>query len=353
MRRRSRTAIQIALICGIVLLVGTATLLAWLTFPGTPAAARSLRFEGFVSLPAGTHSKTLNILDYLTVNGTRLFVTNVSSGDVYKIDLHDDLLPRATDIAVFASEPGAHGVAIDPASHLAFVTRSGANTVDVFDPGDMKLINRIAVADDPDGIFYDSINRTVYVVSGDAGMATLIDPAKKSVTATIPLGGKPEFAVFDPRSNLLYQNLKDTNSLVALNIANRLIVGRWLLHQCEAPTGIAIDAVHHRLFIACGRTSTLAVFDIGKHQIVASLPIGRGPDSVAFDPALKRIYSTGLTGDLTVIQQDSSDVYHVIDTIHLHFGAHTLAIDLMTHRVFVGYASLFLRPRVAVFGAIQ
>ena len=353
MQRRSKIAVRIVLIVAAALLVGIATVTAWLTFPGTPSSARSLRFEGFVSLPVGAGSKIVTVLDYLTVSGTRLFVTNVSTGSVYKIELHKDSLPSVSDVSQFESTAGAHGVVVDPTSHLGFVTRSGSNTVDVFDPEAMKSIKRIPVADDPDGIFYDPIDRIVYAVSGDAGQATLIDPAKQTVVGTISLGGKPEFAVFDPQSKLMYQNLENTNTLVAVDIAKRSIVGRWLLHSCESPTGIAIDRVRRQLFIACGRTSTLAVFDLAKHQIVSSLPIGRGPDSVAFDSVLKRIYSTGLSGELSVIQQDPSGAYHNLDSIHLHFGAHTLAVDPVTHRLFVGYASLFVQPRIAVFSAVK
>ena len=353
MSRKVRIAVRVFLISAAVLIVAIATVAAWLTFPGTPTSTGSLRFEGFVSLPQGTNRIILTVLDYLTVNGTKLFVTDVSSGGVYRIELRDHTLPRASDISEFESTPGVHGVVIDPVSHLALVTRSGSNTVDVFDPEAMKLIKRLPVADDPDGIFYDPFDKIAYAVNGDAEQATLIDPARQVVIGRIPLGGKPEFAVFDPQSNLMYQNLKDTNTLIAVDIAKRSVAGRWPLHSCESPTGIAIDGVRRQLFIACGRNSTLAVFDIAKHHIVSSLPIGRGPDSVAFDPVLKRIYTTGLSGDLAVIQQDPSGGYRALDSIHLHFGAHTLAVDPATHRLYVGYASLFLQPRIAIFAAIK
>jgi hypothetical protein len=52
---------------------------------------------------------------------------------------------------------------------------------------------------------------------------------------------------------------------------------------------------------------------------------------------------------LSIVQQDSPDKYKLIDSIHTHYGAHTLALDLTTHRVYVGYASLFVAPRLAVF----
>jgi hypothetical protein len=72
-------------------------------------------------------------------------------------------------------------------------------------------------------------------------------------------------------------------------------------------------------------------------------------DSVVFDAGLRRIYTTGRSGKLVVIQQDAADSYHVLDSISLHYGAHTLMVDPATHWVYVAYASLLVQPRLAVF----
>jgi DNA-binding beta-propeller fold protein YncE len=91
------------------------------------------------------------------------------------------------------------------------------------------------------------------------------------------------------------------------------------------------------------------VVDLETHRVITSLKIGGGPDSVAFDPTLHRIYSAGKSGKLTVIQQDGPDTYRVIDEIRTHYGAHTLAVAPVSHKVFVAYASLLAHPRIAVF----
>jgi YVTN family beta-propeller protein len=252
-------------------------------------------------------------------------------------------------VAKLPGEPAAHGVVIDPSSHLAFVTRSEANTVDVFDPVKMLVIKRIPVADGPDSIFYDEFEKLVYVASGDSHLATLIDPSTQTTIATIPLGGEPEYAAIDPSTRLLYQNLHDTNTVVAIDIAKRAVVQGWPLQGCDAPTGMAIDDIHRRLFIGCGGNAVLAVFDLDEHRVVATVTIGTSPDTVAFDPALRRIYTTGKPGVLSVVRQVGPDKYDVIDTVHLHYGAHTLTIDLKTHAVYVGYAGLVVNPRIAVF----
>jgi len=112
---------------------------------------------------------------------------------------------------------------------------------------------------------------------------------------------------------------------------------------------MAIDDADRRLFIACGKSAKLAIFDLDLHRIIASVPVGLGADSVAYDPELHQIYITGLFGLLSVVNQATTDTYHVVDSNYLHFNAHTLAIDPVTHRLFVGYASLAIPPRLAVF----
>ncbi len=86
---------------------------------------------------------------------------------------------------------------------------------------------------------------------------------------------------------------------------------------------------------------------------MASLKIGTGPDAVAFDPGLKRIYATGLGGEVSVTAQLGPDTYKNLDLVPTHFAAHTLAVDPRTHKVYVGYASLAVAPRIAVFSAVK
>jgi YVTN family beta-propeller protein len=332
---------------GIVMAAAIA-LAGYVVYPGTPSDASSLIFKGYVPLPS---TALLSVLDYLTVSGRELFVANESTGDVYKVHIPSDALPAAKDVSRLAAEPAAHGVVIDPSSHLAYVTRSEANAVDIFDPSAMVAIKRIPVADDPDAIYYDEEDKLMYVANGDSHLATLIDPLTQAALATIPLGGKPEFVTFDATTRLLYQNLHDTDSIVAVDIAKRAVTQRWPLQGCHAPTGMAFDDLHRRLFIGCGANRVLAVFDLSEHRVVATIPIGKGPDSVAFDPGLQRIYTTGRSGTLVVIQQAEPNRYQVLDTIHLHYGAHTLTVDARTHALYVGYAGLIVNPRVAVFVA--
>ena len=348
--RKPLTVVRVLWTTLVVFLAVGSIGLAYLIYPARPARSRFMTFDGFITLPKGG---VLNVLDYLTLNDGALLIAGESTGSVFKIAV--DATPYGTGDTVMElrGAPSVHGIAFAREPDIAFVTRSGKNTVDVIDLKRSQIVASIPVADDPDAIIYDKDSNLIYVANGDAKLATLIDPDRRTTIAAISLGAKPEYAAIDPVGGLLYQNLKDTNSVAAVDLIKRAVVGQWPLASCEGPTGMAIDSEHRRLFVGCSGNSTLAVFDMDQHQVIASVKIGGGPDSVAFDPSLHRIYSAGRTGKLTVVQQDVADSYRVLDQIRTHYGAHTLTVDPVSHRVYVAYASLFVRPRVAVFSPLK
>jgi DNA-binding beta-propeller fold protein YncE len=322
-----------------------AVIFAYLVYPGTPGKSKFMTFEGYIELPRGGQ---LNVLDYLTLKGSTLFVTSESSGALFKVDL-DPNHPSLSTVSAMPGNGAAHGVALTMEPNVAFITRSEENMVDVFDPNSLQKLGSIPVADDADAILYDPSNKLVYVANGDAKIATLIDPEKRVTVGTIRLPGKPEFPALDSQTGLLYQNLEDINSIVAIDLGKRSVIGQWSLSPCEGPSGMAIDSEQRRLFAVCSGNAALVVFDLETHRVITSLKIGGGPDSVALDQTLHRIYSTGRAGKFTVIQQDGPNAYRVLEKIRTHYGAHTLAVDPVSHKVYVAYASLLAHPRIAVF----
>ncbi len=317
-----------------------------LVYPSSQATARRVKFERFVVLP---RHGNVNLLDYLRLSEGNLFAGGASSGSVFKIPL-TSTDARESDVTEMTGTPAVHGIEILPSKEVAFVTRSGENTVDMIDPRTLTLIKRIPVARDPDALFFDSPDNLLYVANGHAELATLIDPSGGPV-GTIPLGGKAEFAVYNPKDGLVYQNIEDTHSILALDLKQRAVVGSWTLAKCESARGLTLDEARQRLFAVCGGNAILVVFDIARHRMVVSLKIARWSDSAAYDSSLQRIYCAGGLGTMTVVQQDDADHYRVLENVSTHLGAHTLAVDSKTHEIYVGYAGFFAAPRIAVFSA--
>lgn len=328
--------------------VAGCSLFARLVYPSTPSASQMVKFERFIVLP---RHGNVNLLDYLTLSGSELFVGGASSGSVFKVPLAG-ADGQAGVVAEMTGTPSVHGIEILPSKDIGFVTRSGEDTVDVIDPRTLTLRTRTHVAQGPDALFFDSSDNLIYVANGHAGVATLLDPSGVAV-GKILLGGKPEFAVYNPKDGLVYQNIEDTHSILALDLKQRAVIGRWTLEQCESARGLALDEVRQRLFAVCGGNAKLVVFDIAHHRMVASLAIGRWPDSVAYDSTFQRIYCAGGLGTMTVVQQDDADHYRFLENVATHLGAHTLTVDSESHKIYVAYAGFFAAPRIAVFSALE
>src|SRR3954465_9683186 len=110
---------------------------------------------------------------------------------------------------------GAHGVAVVPEKNLGFSTNGRAGTVTVFDLKTLQPKQDIKAGENPDAIIYDHYSKKVIVMNGRSKDLMVIDPDSLKVVATIPLGGKLEFAAAD-RSHV-YVNVEDTGEIAAVD----------------------------------------------------------------------------------------------------------------------------------------
>ena len=105
---------------------------------------------------------------------------------------------------------------------------------------------------------------------------------------------------------------------------------------CDEPRALAIDASHSRLFAACSNFR-MAVVDPQSASVIAVLPIGPGPDAIGYDANRGLIFTAngGGDGSLTIIRQDVTDTYSVIQTLPTRQHARTLAIDPSSGNVYL------------------
>jgi hypothetical protein len=105
---------------------------------------------------------------------------------------------------------------------------------------------------------------------------------------------------------------------------------------CRAPRALAVDAKDDRVFAACGNMK-MAVLDANTGNTVTALPIGPGPDAVGYDPDRSLIFTANgdAQGSLTIIRQDVTDSYAVIQTLPTRERARTLAVNSSTGQVYL------------------
>jgi YVTN family beta-propeller protein len=277
--------------------------------------------------------------DYLTVDSAanRLFISR--SDRVLVMSTVDGSV-----VATIADTQGVHGIALARELGMGFTSNGRADTVTVFDLKSLAVTKTIAVTGhNPDAILYDPASKHIYTFNGRSHDISVIDPLTGAVTATLPAGGKPEFAATNGAGRIFF-NIEDTSQIGVIDSSASERIATWPLHNCESPTGLAIDIQHQRLFSVC-QNGVLAVTDAASGRPVAEAPIGKGPDAAAFDSKRALLFSSnGEDGTLTVIHEDDADHYSVAATVATQRSARTMALDAGTHRLYLVAAQFGAAP---------
>jgi len=197
----------------------------------------------------------------------------------------------------------------------------------------LKTLGTVNTGKNPDAIVYDGVSKRVFTLNGASKDTTAFNAADGTVVGSLPLGGKPEFAVADGKGNI-YVNIEDTSELVQFDAKTLQELHRWPLKPAEGPSGLSMDLKHRRLFSGCdGKMMPVTDADSGK--IVATIAIGDGVDATAFDPGTQLAFSSNGEGTLTVAHEDSPDKYTVLENVPTKKSARTMGLDLKTHNVFL------------------
>jgi len=253
-------------------------------------------------------------------------------------------VPRFTHVSVIDADSGqivgdipdtsgVHGVAFDEKSGRGFTSNGRSNSVTFFDLKTLKKLGETPVGQGPDAILFDPSSRRVFTFNGRDQNITALDATTGHTVGTIALPGRPEFAVADEKGEI-YDNIEDKSEIVAINARTLKIDHVWTVAPGEEPSGLAIDAKHHRLFAVCSNQKMI-VLNTQNGKVVATLPIGNGADACAYDAKTRLVFSpNGQDGTMTVFHQTDADHYALVETIPTQLGGRTMALDSKTHHVF-------------------
>ena len=263
-------------------------------------------------------------------------------------------ISHGTEIKVIDADSGAlvgnitglkqdHGVAVASEFGRGFISDGAQGKAVIFDLKTLRVTGEVNADKDADCVAYDPFSKRVFVMDGDPHNATVIDAQSGKVVGTIELGGGPEFAVADGEGRI-YINLEDKSELVAVDTVSLKVKSRWPVDPAGAPTALAMDVLHHRIFSAGRDPQKLVVLDSGSGKVLQSFPISAGVDAAAFDPETGLIFASTREGMVHVFHEDSPDKFSEAGTIKTEVGAKTMGLDTKTHRLFLDTADFAPAP---------
>ena len=187
----------------------------------------------------------------------------------------------------------------------------------------------------PNSAAYDPVTKLVFVMNKDSGDAAVIDPVSQKFVATIPISPNTlEFPVADGAGRI-FDNIETTAEIAIIDARARKVTGSYKLSGCTEPSGLAYAADAKLLISACGNgVAKIVQADTGKD--IGSVPIGRGPDAVVYDPRRKLAFiPCGRDGVLEIISL--ADPAHITVVQHLatQAGTRTGTLDPATGKLYL------------------
>lgn len=271
--------------------------------------------------------------DYAYVDSAnhRLYVSHTAQTEV--IDTTTDKL-----VGTIPDTKGVHGIAIAADLGKGFTSDGQDNDVTVFDIKTLKVLSKVKTGQNPDAIIYEPVTHRVFTFNGRSSDSTAIDAKTGNViTASIPVGGKPEFAQVDGKGHI-YANIEDKNEIIEIDAKDALVSKRYSIAPCDGPSGLAIDPKKLLLYSVCGN-KMMVVSNPATGKVVATPAIGSGVDGVAFDDGYA-FSANGNDSNITMVD----DKFQVVATIPTQRGARTIASDQKAHKLYLPAAEFGPAP---------
>jgi YVTN family beta-propeller protein len=312
-------------------------LIACILLALSPAPARSADTSGEYKVLKKVKLGGEGGWDYLSVDpaAKRLYISRFDR--VMVVDTDSDRL-----VGTVPNTAGVHILVPVPEQHRGFTSNGQSSTATVVDLATLRPLQTIKVGSRPDAAIFDPASGRVFTFNAGSKDATAIDAATGKVVGTVPLGGKPEFAAADGKGTV-YVNLEDKNEVLAFDSKALKVKSTWPTAPGEEPGGLAMDRDSRRLFVSCGNKK-MVVLNADNGQVVATLDIGAGTDAAGFDPGTHMAFSSNRDGTLTIVKEDSPDKFEVAQNLPTEQGARTMAVDPVTHRIYLVTAKVKPAP---------
>lgn len=187
-----------------------------------------------------------------------------------------------------------------------------------------------AIALSPDG------SRAYVTGESGANVLNVVDTAHRSVLATVPAPGPPQFIVMDPSGNRGYVTVWDptkNENAVAVFDASRNAFTALIPTGEQRPFGLGISPDGAKLYVPNHDSGQITVVDTATATVTAQIPVAPNPHWIAFNPTGRIAYAANhMAGVVTVLDTATNSVIGTI-VIGDMVSPHSLAVSPEGRRV--------------------
>jgi len=258
-------------------------------------------------------------IDHMDVNlkDQILYVAALGNNTLEVVDLHDGKILKSIKSL---HEPQGVG----------YIPQTGEILVANGDNGDCYFYNSrsfekkaaLPLHSDADDVRYDSVAKKIYVGYGDGGVS-VIDPETHKQIAVIKLPAHPESFQIDKKLDLLYVNLPNAKMVGVIELGSMKVTGKWERTQPSANYPMALDSIHHQVFVGYRNPARLIVFDGRSGKEISNINMAGDADDLYYDVKTSRVFVSGGAGSIDIFQRQNDEAFKQIASIPTRNGART------------------------------
>ena len=279
----------------------------------------------------------------LDLSAGRLYIAHLGDSAVTVFDTRAE-----KEIAAIEHIKNVHGVLTVSKIGRIYATATGTDELAVIDGKTFNILARVPTGDYPDGIAYAAAENKLYVSNKKGKSDTVIDAKTNKVIGTIKFGAEAGNSLYDEVTNRVYVALGGRDRLVEIDPESDKIVAQYELHGCKGAHGLAVDSKGKVAFVACEDNSTLVAFDLRFKKLLALYRVGGGPDVLAFDTGLRRLYVSAESGTLAIFDEGDEGSLRTVGFDFFAKGAHTVSVDSQTHLVYFPLSDINGKPLIRI-----
>lgn len=272
-----------------------------------------------------------------------VYVTNQNSGTVSVLNGTNENVVATIGVGQFPS-----GAAVDSTSGKVYVGNEMSGTVSVIDARNNQVTSSIKVGA-PTSVAVNPVSGAVYAASADQATVSVIKEETNEVVKTIYGWGVPMSVGVNPVTNIEYVGYDGADFLSVINASTNVEFGSVLLgHQNSTyppqTTSIAINPITDMVYAASSVSGFVTVVDGRTNTVAASILIQSLDSRLAVNPKTNMVYAIGTVSAAPPVNGTERSLSNVsvidgsknvvVDTVQLHGLAEGIAVNPSTNTVY-------------------
>jgi YVTN family beta-propeller protein len=225
----------------------------------------------------------------------------------------------------FGIPAGHHSLAYNNHNHRMYVAGDESDSLLVIDADRCKSLARVGVGRPVRAMCYNPAENKLYCAYSNADTVAVLDGPTLQILAHVGVGDSAGTFCYDSLDNEMYVGNWGSSSVTVIDCRSDVVVAT--IGSCggaqDAPYRMCFVPAHRTVYVTSQSDSTVVAIDCSSDAVIASVPVGREPLSLCYNPTNDRVYCPCKGDTICGIDAATNRVASVVSHGH---GA-TLACD--------------------------